>query len=346
MALPPGLPLIPTTVIGSHAAPGWFHTVLDAIGRGEFGATDVEEAIDDAAALAIVDQEAAGIDIVSEGEVRRSDFIMGFYRRLAGIEAAPPHRRLGPYLYDSTEIYETVGRVTAPQGLGTVAEFKTGLRHAERPLKVAVAGPLTLTNAIRIRDGYSDRSELAADLASLVGAELKALVDAGCTVIQVDEPSYSAYWAEPQEGVALFNRCVEAVAGRATVCLHVCFGNLRGRPQSPRSYASILPALRDARADVLFLEFANREMADLDLVARADLPQVIGAGVVDVKSFYRERPEDVAARLRALLAAGLPAERLWAVPDCGFWETPRWLCVAKLGALAAGAALVRSSLSS
>jgi len=96
MALPPGLPLIPTTVIGRHGAPGWFHTVLDAIGRGEFGATDVEEAIDDAAALAIADQEGAGIDVVSGGEVRRSDFIMGFDRRLAGIEAALPHRRLGP----------------------------------------------------------------------------------------------------------------------------------------------------------------------------------------------------------------------------------------------------------
>jgi 5-methyltetrahydropteroyltriglutamate--homocysteine methyltransferase len=87
-------------------------------------------------------------------------------------------------------------------------------------------------------------------------------------------------------------------------------------------------------------------MAELELVARADLPQMIGAGVVDVKSFYRERPKDVAARLRSLLDAGLPAERLWAVPDCGFWETPRWLCVAKLAALAAGAALVRHSLSS
>jgi 5-methyltetrahydropteroyltriglutamate--homocysteine methyltransferase len=209
MGLPAGLPLIPTTVIGSHAAPGWFHTVLDAIGRGDYGATDVEEAINDAAALAIADQEQVGIDIVSEGEVRRSDFIMGFYRRLAGIEATPPHRRLGPYLYDSIEIYETAGRVTAPRSLGTVEEFKTGLRYATRPVKVAVAGPLTLTNAIRVGEGYGDRSELAADLAEVVAAELKALVDAGCRVIQVDEPSYSAYWAKPEEGVALFNRCVE-----------------------------------------------------------------------------------------------------------------------------------------
>jgi 5-methyltetrahydropteroyltriglutamate--homocysteine methyltransferase len=345
MTLPAGLSLIPTTVIGSHAAPGWFHTVLQAIAHGDYGPTDIQEAVDDAAALAIADQERAGIDIVSEGEVRRTDFIMGFYRRFDGVVAAPPHRRLGPFMYDSTEVYETAGRVTAPAGLGTVEEFKTGQRHATRVVKVAVAGPLTLTNAIRIHDGYRDRSELASDLAEVVAAELNALVDAGCTVIQVDEPSYSAYWASPEEGVALFNQCIERVKGRATVCLHVCFGNLRGRPQSPRTYASILDGLRDARADVLLLEFANREMAEAELVARAELPQVIGAGVVDVKSFHRERPEEVAGRLRLFLKAGVPPDRLWAVPDCGFWETPRWLCVTKLRALVAGAKLARKFVS-
>jgi 5-methyltetrahydropteroyltriglutamate--homocysteine methyltransferase len=344
MPLPAGLPAIPTTVIGSHAAPGWLHTALDAMARGEYGTTDAEEAIEDAAALAILDQERAGIDIVSEGEVRRSDFIMGFYRRLAGVAPAPPRRRLGPYMYDSTEVYETAGRVSAPDGLGAVDELQTARRHTRRPVKVAVAGPLTLTNAIRVREGYRDRTELAADLAGLVAAELERLVEAGCTVVQVDEPSYAAYWASIEEGVELFNRCVAGVAGRATVCLHVCFGNLRGRPQSARSYAPLLGALREARADVLLLEFANRELAEAELVARADLPQVIAAGVVDVKSFHRERPEEVARRLRVFLDAGLPAERLWAVPDCGFWETPRWLCQAKLAALAAGAALVRESL--
>jgi 5-methyltetrahydropteroyltriglutamate--homocysteine methyltransferase len=208
-----------------------------------------------------------------------------------------------------------------------------------------VPGPLTLTNAIRVRSGYPDRSALAADLAAVVAAELRALVDAGCPMVQVDEPSFAAYWASPDEGVALFNRCVEGLAERATVCLHVCFGNLRGRPQSARSYAGMLSALAGARADVLFLEFANRELAEAELVARAELPQVIGAGVVDVKSFYRERPEEVAGRLRRFLDAGLPPERLWAAPDCGFWETPRWLAAAKLEALAQGAAQVRAALS-
>jgi 5-methyltetrahydropteroyltriglutamate--homocysteine methyltransferase len=247
-------------------------------------------------------------------------------------------------MYDSTVVYETDGRLSAPSGLGAIDELRTGLRYAKRPLKVAVPGPLTLTNAIRIREGYRDRSDLAADLAEIVAAELSGLVAAGCPIVQVDEPSYSAYWASPEDGVALFNRRVEGLIGRATVCLHVCFGNLRGRPQSARSYAGMLTALREARADVIFLEFASREMAEVEGIVHADLPHVIGAGVVDVKSFYRETPEDVAARLRRFLDAGLEPAKLWAAPDCGFWETPRWLAAAKLNALTAGAAMVRQTL--
>jgi 5-methyltetrahydropteroyltriglutamate--homocysteine methyltransferase len=268
---------------------------------------------------------------------------MGFYSRLEGLVETPPHRRLGPYMYDSTPVYETRGRISAPGGLGTAAEFEFGRSRTERPLKVAIPGPLTMTNAIRIRDGYASREELAADLARIVAAELRALVDAGCEIVQVDEPSYAAHWASPDQGVELFNGCVEAIQDRASVCLHVCFGNLRGRPQSARSYAPLLAALRDARCDVLMLEFANRELAEAELIARAELGQIIAAGVVDVKSFYRETAEDVAARLRRFLAAGLPAARLWAVPDCGFWETPRWLTIAKMRALAEGAKLVRET---
>jgi len=343
LALPAGLPLVPTATVGSYALPGWYQLVLEHVGRGELGETDVRELVEDASAAAISDQERAGLDVVSDGEVRRADFIMGFYDRLRGLRRTPPHRRLGAHLYDSTPVYETEGRLSAPDGLGCVAELAFASRRATRLVKVAVAGPLTLTNAIRVRDGYRDRAELAEDLAGIVNAELRALVAAGCRFVQVDEPSYAAYWADPGDGVRLFNRCVEGIEG-VTIGLHVCFGNLRGRPQSARSYAPLLPHLRDARCDVVLLEFANREMAEADEWARHDLPQALAAGVVDVKSFHRERLEEVASRLRRLLASGIPPDRLWAVPDCGFWETPRWLAFEKLRALTAGAALVREEL--
>lgn len=336
------LPLLPTTILGSYALPSWYLTALEHIGRGEYGETDLRETIEDAVATAIGDQERAGVDVVTDGEVRRADFIMSFYSRFQGLREVPPRRRLGPYLYDSTAIYETTGRVAAPQGLGAVEEYRFASTRTRRPVKVAVAGPVTLTNAVRIVDGYRDREDLIADLIGIVNAELKALVAAGCPFVQVDEPSFSTYWADPAKIVEVFNATVAGVEG-ATIGLHICFGNLRGRPQSLRTYAPLLPHLRDARADILFLEFANRELAEIELYPRHELPQALAAGVVDVKSFYRERPEDVAARLRRVLEH-VPAERVWAVPDCGFWETPRWLAFHKLQALVQGAALVREHL--
>lgn len=345
MSIPDGLPLLPTAPVGSHALPGWYRLALEHLGRGEVGDADVREAVEDASATAISDQERAGLDVISDGEVRRTDFIMGFYGRLRGLRPAPPHRRLGPEMYDSTAVHETEGRIEAPDGLGCVAEYEFASRRSSRLVKVAVPGPLTLTNAIRVREGYRDREALAEDLAGIVNAELRALVAAGCRFVQVDEPSYVASWTDPADGARLLGRCLEGVAGDGVcVGLHVCFGNLRGRPMLPRSYAPVLPHFRDVGCDVVFLEFANREMSEADLWARHDLPQVLAAGVVDVKSFHRELPEEVADRLRRLLAAGVPADRLWAVPDCGLWETPRWLAFQKLRALVAGAELVRREL--
>ncbi|HLH71573.1 MAG TPA: cobalamin-independent methionine synthase II family protein [Candidatus Dormibacteraeota bacterium] len=334
----PELGLIPAAPIGSHALPAIYLIALERIRAGELGETDLREVIEDASQLAILDQERAGLAVVSDGEVRRHDFILSFYARLRGLRAQPPRRRLGPYLYDSTPIYEVEERLSAPEGLGTVPEFEFATSRSRRLVKVACPGPLTLSQPMRLVGGYRGREELLWDLAGIVNAELRRLVAAGCRFVQVDESSHAASWASPSYLVELFNRTVEGV--EALIGLHLCFGNLRGRPHSPRSYRQLLPGLRDARADVLFLEFANREMAEVSEFARAELPQDLGAGVIDVKSYHRERPEEVADRLRQVLAH-LPAERVWAVPDCGLWETPRWLAVHKLQALTAGAEIVR-----
>jgi 5-methyltetrahydropteroyltriglutamate--homocysteine methyltransferase len=336
------LPPLATTIIGSYAQPGWYISALDAIGRGEFGEADVQEAADDASAIAIDDQERAGIDLVSDGEVRRHDFIMGFYSRLEGVRSVPPRRRLGAYAYDSTGHFETTGPLSAPHGLGALEEFRFASSRTSRPVKVAVAGPLTLANAIQLGSGYGDREDLLADLIQMVNAELRSLAEAGCRFIQLDESYYHHHFATRPALVAEVYDAVVAGVDGATLGLHVCFGNLRGRPHSLRTYRHVLPALRDSRAQVLFLEFANREMAELDLWRDLQMPQILGAGVIDVKSSYRERAEDVAERLRRALAV-CPLERLWAVPDCGFWETPRWLAFRKLQALVQGAAAVRAA---
>ncbi|MBO0703861.1 MAG: cobalamin-independent methionine synthase II family protein, partial [Candidatus Dormibacteraeota bacterium] len=330
-----------TAPLGSHAPAALYLLALEGLRAGGAGEADVREAVEDAAQLAILDQERAGLDVVSDGEVRRHDFILSFYARLTGLRETPPARRLGPYLYDSTPAWDVVDPVTAPDGLGVVGEFEFARTRTTRPVKVACPGPLTLSQPLRLAGGYRQREDLLWDVAGTVNAELKQLVAAGCRFVQVDESSNAAYGTSPEQLVELFNRAVADVD--AYVGLHLCFGNLRGRPHSRRRYGELLPALRAARSDVLMLEFANREMAEVAAVAAAGLPQEIAAGVIDVKSFDRETPEQVAARLRTV-TRHLPADRVWAVPDCGLWETPRWLAVRKLTALTAGAEIVRKEL--
>jgi 5-methyltetrahydropteroyltriglutamate--homocysteine methyltransferase len=138
----------------------------------------------------------------------------------------------------------------------------------------------------------------------------------------------------------------EAVAGvSAKIAVHVCFGNLYGRPFSAvRDYRNLLPLLGELKASQVILEFANRGLDDAARLADWPRHLELGAGVVDVKAFRAETAEEVAARIRALLARGVAPERLWLTPDCGFWETPRQVVKRKLAALAQGAAIVRGEL--
>jgi len=138
------------------------------------------------------------------------------------------------------------------------------------------------------------------------------------------------------------NRVVEGV--RAKIAVHVCFGNLYGRPfAAVRDFRALYPVLRDLRASQIILEFANRGMEDLKLWREFPTDKELGAGVIDVKAFKAESPLEVAARIRALLEHVAP-EKLWLTPDCGFWETPRWVVKQKLAALVEGARIVRKEL--
>jgi 5-methyltetrahydropteroyltriglutamate--homocysteine methyltransferase len=334
-------PFLPTTVIGSHALPGWLHLARAAIARDELGATDIAELYDDATDLAIADQERAGVDLIADGEMRRLHFIQGFYRFITGLTAVPPARRFGAVGYDQVPGQDVHERVAAPDGLGIVADFRYARRRAARPLKATCPGPLTLTLPARTLGPYADRVALAADFAAIINAELKALVAAGARHIQLDEPAYSYVDLPIDTLVALFNRAVEGVA--ATIGLHVCFGNFHGRPRTSRSYRRLFPGLLAARVDQFALEFANRELAELELLREVGAERQVAVGVIDVKSYFPETAAEVADRLRRALQF-IPAERLVVAPDCGFNHTPRHSCVAKLQAMVEGARIVRREL--
>ena len=321
--------------------PSWLWTAVGEIDKGNYGETDILETLDDAVNIAIMDQERAGVDIISDGEMRRWYFVQSFYRRMSGLEEAPPLRKVGLYGYDSPKRYRTVGKVAIPEGLGIVEEFKYTSAHTDRPIKVTCPGPLTLTMHIRPREGYGNRLELAWEFAAVINAELKSLVQAGADYIQLDEPSFAVIPGQVKEWVDLYNASVEGV--RAKLALHVCFGNLGSRPRGKRTYRWMFPELLEVNAEQLVLEFANREMSESDLWTEFGVNKELGAGVVDVKSFYVEKPEDVAERIRTLLKHVEP-EKLYISPDCGFFQLPRWLTYLKLEAMVAGTEIVRREL--
>ena len=139
------LPILPTTVIGSHATPSWLWTAMEEIEKGNYGPTDIRETYDDAVNMAILDQERAGVDIISDGEMRRFYFVQSFYKRVSGIVEDPPLRKIGPYGYDSPPRYHTVEKISVPNGLGIVEEFKYTATHTKKRIKATCPGPLTIT---------------------------------------------------------------------------------------------------------------------------------------------------------------------------------------------------------
>jgi 5-methyltetrahydropteroyltriglutamate--homocysteine methyltransferase len=337
-----GAQLLPTSTVGSHGLPGWVWLAREAMETGRLGAVDVRELAEDATQIALLDQERAGVDVLTTGEMGRVRFIVGFYDRISGIRTLEPPRRLGQPLWDTNTPFEVVEPITAPHGLGIVEEFRLARSLTDQPLKATVPGPYTLLVPLKLGGAYRDKDTLLADLVAIVNAECRALVEAGADFIQVDEPHHGMYAGSVHDVTRGFNRAVAGV--EAKLAVHVCFGNLYGRPFSAvRDYRNLFAVLGDLTASQVLLEFANR---GLDAAERwRDWPDhlELGAGVIDVKAFKAETAAEVAERIRALLRY-VPAERLWLNPDCGFWETPRWVVKLKLAALVQGAHIVRREL--
>jgi 5-methyltetrahydropteroyltriglutamate--homocysteine methyltransferase len=336
-----------TSVVGSHARPSWFAHGLDAAERAEFGPLDLSEMLDDAVDLALRDQEEAGIEVVTDGEMRRAGFFTAeFYRHLTGVRPLPADRRLGAGGHDQQHRFQVTEPIAAPDGLGAVADYRYAATRSTRPLKVTLPGPYTLSGRLRTGPGevYPERLAAAEAFVPILRAELTSLVAAGATIIQIDEPSPAIHPDAPADFAGLFNAAVEPIQGRARIGAHLCFGNFLGRPLAKRTYRPVLDAMLRFRVDELVLEFANRELSEIELTAEiAAAGRDVAVGVVDVKSSYLETPEDVAERVGRVLATGVSADRLALVPDCGFSQTARPATRAKLRALVAGRDLVLGS---
>jgi 5-methyltetrahydropteroyltriglutamate--homocysteine methyltransferase len=332
-----------TTVIGSYPFPAWLEFASQHL--DQFGSADRSELIDDAVRIAAREQAETGLDVITDGEQTRLDFNLSFYGFIEGIEleSASP-RRFGPPAHDQRGRHKVAGTLRASRGLGTVEDFQRLQRLAPPGpvLKASVPGPYTLSGRLLANAQYPDRYALTEALLPLVRDELDALVRAGCREITVDEPSMSCYAhrEDPKRFVDIFNRTVESVAGKCRLSTHLCFGNYKGRAVGPRRYAPMFPAFLNFHVDEIHLEMASREMAELELLRPIAAGKDVAVGIIDVKSYYIESPDDVAARVRACLQHA-PAERLGLAPDCGLSQTARWAARQKLQNMVAGVARVR-----
>jgi 5-methyltetrahydropteroyltriglutamate--homocysteine methyltransferase len=334
---------IRTTVVGSYPFPGWLEFSTQHLNA--FGAADIEEMAEDAVTTAIHDQVKAGLDVITDGEQTRFDFNLSFYGFIKGIQ--PNHtetRKFGPPAHDQRGKHSIVDELTAPNGLGAIKEYVRlkKLAPAGPTLKCSLPGPYTLSGRLLPNKQYKDRWDITAALTPIIRKELEDLVTAGCTEITLDEPSMScyAYKEDTKKFVEIFNNTVSTIKGKCRLSTHLCFGNFKGRPVGFRSLKPMLPDFLDLNVDEMHIEMANREFAEIELLAQFAEKLDVSVGIIDVKNYYVESVADVKERIKKCLQY-VPADKLSVAPDCGLSQTARWAAKQKLVNMVEGAHQMR-----
>jgi 5-methyltetrahydropteroyltriglutamate--homocysteine methyltransferase len=338
--------LLPTTVIGSYPQPDWLvdreklrGSLPPRVRARELWRVAepyLAQAQDDATALAILDQERAGLDIVTDGEIRRESYSNRFATALEGLDIDDP--AMVPGRAGGTNAVPRVVGEVRRRGPVEVEDLKFLRARTDRTIKITLPGPFTMSQQAS-NEAYDDEAELAMDLAVAVNEEVRDLFAAGADIVQIDEPWLQARPARAARyGVKAINRALEGVPG--TTVVHLCFGYAAAVKDKPTGY-SFLPQLDDTTASQISIEAAQPKLdaAMLEPIAH----KTVIVGVLDLATEEAESPEQVAERIEAALTV-VPAERLQVGPDCGMKYLPRELAFAKLRALVEGARIVRERL--
>jgi 5-methyltetrahydropteroyltriglutamate--homocysteine methyltransferase len=285
-------------------------------------------------------------DVLIPATVIGSWSFPGWYEALiSDIELNPD--RFGPVdraeaLRDAVlVVYRCVAPLRAPRGLGVLDEYVALRALTDAPVKMPVPGPFTLAGCIAGGEVYADRDAVTEALIPIVNAELKACVAAGVDFLQLDEPSFACHPDAADNFLDVIARTVEGV--NAYISMHMCFGNYRARAVGWRSYTPLFPHVGRAKVNQLAMEFASRELSEIDLLAELPETMDVAVGLIDVKNTWIEPPELVAERLRRVLRL-VDARRVSVTPDCGFSQTARHVAAAKAKAMVEGIRIVRESL--
>jgi 5-methyltetrahydropteroyltriglutamate--homocysteine methyltransferase len=338
--------LLPTTLVGSYPQPEW---LIDRAGLSKRFPPRVRarelwripepllaEAQDDATILAIKAQEDAGLDIVTDGEIRRESYSNRFATALDGVDLDNPGMAL-----DRSGHPNPVPRITGKirrRHAVEVEDLKFLRRHTTRKIKITVPGPYTMSQQAQ-NDFYPSGHEAAMDYAAAVNEEIRDLFAAGADVVQIDEPYMQARPDNARRyGLEALNRALMGITG--TTCVHLCFGYAAIIHERPSGY-SFLPELAGCSCTQISIETAQ---SNLDCSVLSALPgKQILLGVVDLSDMAVEAPETVAARIRRALPY-VPAENIIVATDCGMKYLPRAVADGKMRAMVEGAAIVRREL--
>jgi 5-methyltetrahydropteroyltriglutamate--homocysteine methyltransferase len=330
--------LLPTTVVGSYSVPEWLERLKTDYYQHRLSGAHLEDIHDVAIKAAIKDQEQAGIDIVSDGELRRDNDVDYVLARMPGVEITNTAKS---FYYDYLDC-----AITAPLAgpdtavLGLAGDFQFTREHTDRPIKFSFTGPFSLSRRLR-NEAYPDSAELVRAIARVLNAEAHELATAGATLLQIDEPFLAGYPEQVELAVEAINLVTKDVD--VTWGLHVCYGNRYARPSWEGHYNFLFPAVLDARIDQLILEFARKGDEDLALLGQFGWDRAVGLGVVDVKTDEVEPADLIATRITRALEV-VPAERLIVNPDCGLRHLRPDVARAKLRAMVDGTAAVRGTL--
>jgi 5-methyltetrahydropteroyltriglutamate--homocysteine methyltransferase len=340
------LPLLPTSLVGSYAQPDWLIDRAKLAGRfpprtraRELWRVDeefLEQAWDDATVWAIHEQERAGLDIVTDGEMRRESYSNRFATALDGVDM----ENHGTALDRSGEpvpVPRVIGEIRRRHPV-QVRDLEFLKAHTDKPVKITVPGPFTMAQQAQ-DDFYGDPEALALAYAGAVNEEIKDLFAAGADVVQLDEPYMQARPEKARAyGLKALDRALEGVEG--TTALHICFGYAALIHERPEGY-NFLPELAQTALKQVSIETAQ---SDLDCAVLEKLPgKTIILGVLDLSTHDIETPETVAGRIRRALPH-VDAERIIVAPDCGLKYLPREVAFGKMKAMADGATIVREEL--
>jgi 5-methyltetrahydropteroyltriglutamate--homocysteine methyltransferase len=327
-----------TTVIGSWPVPEWLARLKTEWFRGRISQAQMQDVHETAIKAALRDQELCGIDVVSDGELRRDNDVDYVLARMPGVEIAHTAKDFYFDYYDDPRVIAPLP--SDPDPLGLADDYAFTAARTDRPIAFSLTGPFSLAHRIR-DEAYGDRRELVLAVARQLNAEARALAARGATRLQLDEPFLAGH--PDRVGVAV--EAINVVTAGVDVSwgLHVCYGNRYARPSWEGHYDFLFPAVLDAAVDHLVLEFARTGFDDLPVVARYGWDRGVGVGVIDVKDPRVETPDLVAARIRRALEF-VPADRLVINPDCGLRHLTGAVARAKLAAMVAGADQVRATL--